>query len=136
MNVTAHPVAINARTFASTPWEAMRVHADPATNLTWTDLRATKVEYNNSCALYYTAITRQKALFLYSYFFPVFLLIPQNCFVFRDMYATTALGKHVVSQTDQVPFLDNFLNDVLELTNSYLTCERCLLNMVFFQTLR
>ena len=82
MNVTAHPVAINARTFASTPWEAMRVHADPATNLTWTDLRATKVEYNNSCALYYTAITRQKALFLYSYFFSCLLVNPPKLFRF------------------------------------------------------
>ena len=130
MNVTAHPVAINARTFASTPWEAMRAHADPATNCTRTDLRATKVKYKNSCALNFTAITRPKALFLYSYFFPVYLSSPQNCFVFRDMHVTRALGKHVVSQIEQVPILANFLNDVLGLTNSYFTCERSL-NMVF-----
>ena len=93
MNVTAHPVAINARTCASTPWEAMRAHADPATNWTWTDLRATKVEYNNLCALYYTAITRPKAL---SY-----------TLIFRAMHVTTALGKHIVSQTKPVPILAN-----------------------------
>lgn len=46
------------------------------------------------------------------------------------MHVTTTFGKHVVSQTEQVPILDNFLNDVLGLTNSYLTYER-LLNVVF-----